>query len=303
MKLNMLSTYQQVISCRQLHELLLSISTHCLSSTVDSEKPLTNLIILDASIPPIGQMHQPEKQWPDFSLPNAKRFDLNKNFSDLSSPLPHTMPNSKYFQQQANALGITNEAQIIVYDDQGLFSAARAWYMFKSMGHKNVAVLDGGFPAWLESGFPVSSAKSSSIKVGNFTAKFSQDYFCNSDDIYKQLDFSENIIVDARANDRFEGKVVEPRKGIRSGHIPHSVNLPYSDLLKNGVLLPKNILEEKFKKINRQNKPMIMSCGSGVTACILALTADICGYQQFKVYDGSWSEWGADHTLPVITTD
>ena len=299
----MLSTYQQVISCRKLHELLLSTATPSLSATVDSEKPSTNFIILDASIPPVGQMPQPDKKWPEFVLPSAQRFDLNKNFSDLSNPLPHTMPNSEYFQQQANTLGITNDAQIIVYDDQGLFSAARAWYMFRSMGHKNVAVLDGGLPAWIDSGFPVSSAKSSFNRSGNFTAKFAKEYFCNSEYIYKQLDSGENIVVDARANARFSGKVAEPRKGIRSGHIPHSVNFPFSDLTINGLLLPKNILKEKFKKMNSQNKPMIMSCGSGVTACVLALTADICGYQQLKVYDGSWSEWGADHTLPVTTAD
>ena len=295
----MLPTYQQVISCHQLQELLFSTSIPDLISTIDSEVPKKSLIILDASIPPVGQMNHPERQWPDFSLPNAQRFDLNKNFSDLSNPLPHTMPSSEYFQQQANALGITNDAQIIVYDDQGLFSAARAWYMFKSMGHKNIAVLDGGLPEWLKLGFPVSSAKSTPTETGNFTAKFSKEYFCNSDDIYNQLDSDENIIVDARAGDRFEGKVAEPRKGVRRGHIPNSVNLPFSDLLKKGVLLPKNILEKKFKKINSQDKPMIMSCGSGVTACVLALTAEICGYQQMKVYDGSWSEWGANIILPV----
>jgi thiosulfate/3-mercaptopyruvate sulfurtransferase len=303
MKLNMLPTYQQVISCHQLHDLLLTTSIYNITPKLESEKPLTNLIILDASIPPVGKMHQPEKQWPEFSIPNAQRFDLNKNFSDLSNSLPHTMPNTSQFKQQANVLGITNDAQIIIYDDQGLFSAARAWYMFRSMGHKNVAVLDGGLPTWLESGFPVSSAKSFLSQVGNFIPKFCKEYFCNSQDIYKQLDSDENVIVDARANNRFEGKVAEPRKGIRSGHIPNSVNLPFSDLLKNGVLLPKNILEEKFKKINSQDKPMIMSCGSGVTACVLALTADICGYQQLKVYDGSWTDWGADFDLPITIVE
>ena len=219
----MLPTYQQVISCHQLHDLLLTTSIYNITPAQKSGKPLTNLIILDASIPPVGKLNQPEKQWPKFSLPNAQRFDLNKNFSDLSNSLPHTMPNTSHFQKQANALGIRNDAQIIVYDDQGLFSAARAWYMFRSMGHKNVAVLDGGLPAWIQSGFSVSSAKSFSSNIGNFIPKFCKEYFCNSQDIYKQLNSGEHIIVDARANERFEGKVAEPREGIRSGHIPHSV--------------------------------------------------------------------------------
>jgi thiosulfate/3-mercaptopyruvate sulfurtransferase len=298
MTLTMLSAYQQIVSCQQLHDLLFSTD----NLTVDPKKKPSNIILLDASIPPVGKMRSPVKHWPNFALPNAKRFDLNKNFSDLSNPLPHTMPSVEYFQQQAQALGVMNDSQIIVYDDQGLFSAARAWYMFRAMGHKNVAVLDGGLPAWLELDYPVSSVLYDSTESGNFTAKFYQEYFCSSQDIFQQLDTTELLVIDARAKDRFEGKVAEPREGIRRGHIPHSVNLPFSDLLKNGVLLPKNILEEKFKKINPQDKPMIMSCGSGVTACVLALVAEMCAYKHLQVYDGSWSEWGGDHQLPVVTS-
>jgi thiosulfate/3-mercaptopyruvate sulfurtransferase len=298
MTLTMLSAYQQIVSCQQLHDLLFSTD----NLTVDLKKQPSNIILLDASIPPVGKMGSPVKHWPNFALPNAKRFDLNKNFSDLSNSLPHTMPSVEYFQQQAQALGVMNDSQIIVYDDQGLFSAARAWYMFRAMGHKNVAVLDGGLPAWLELDYPVSSGLSYSIESGNFTAKFYKEYFCSSQDIFQQLDTTELLVIDARAKDRFEGKVAEPREGIRRGHIPHSVNLPFSDLLKNGLLLPKNILEEKFKKINPQDKPMIMSCGSGVTACVLALVAEMCAYKKLQVYDGSWSDWGGDHQLPVVTS-
>lgn len=295
----MLTTYQNIITCHQLHDLLYPTATSCLN--VDSDKPSNKVIILDASIPPVGKMQQPEKQWPEFTLPYAQRFDLNKNFSDLSNPLPHTMPNAEHFQQQAQVLGIDNDSQIIVYDDQGLFSAARAWYMFKAMGHKHVAVLDGGLPEWLKLGFPVCSAMPSKLKQGNFSATLSSDYFCNSQYICEQYILTDSLIVDARASDRFAGKVAEPRQGMRRGHIPNSVNLPFSDLLSDGLLLPKKSLQEKFKIINNQGTPMIMSCGSGVTACVLILAAEICGFKHLKVYDGSWSEWGADHHFPVTT--
>jgi thiosulfate/3-mercaptopyruvate sulfurtransferase len=293
------TTYQQIISCHQLHELL--YPTGVSSPAVDTKIPQTNLIILDASIPPVGKMKQPKQQWPNYALPSAQRFDLNEKFSDVSNPLPHTMPGMKQFQQQARALGVMSDAQIVVYDDQGLFSAARAWYMFRSMGHKNVAVLDGGLPAWLKLGFPVSPSKNPTIEIGNFTAEFYSNYFCNGQYIFEHLNSTDNLVVDARINTRFEGLVAEPRKGMRRGHIPNSVNLPFSDLLENGELLPKSALIRQFKKINNMKKPMIMSCGSGVTACVLALAADICGYKQINVYDGSWSEWGVNQRYPVIT--
>jgi thiosulfate/3-mercaptopyruvate sulfurtransferase len=293
MTINMPTDYQTILSCQQLHDLL----PKPLQSAFNS-----NLILLDASIPPVGKMPTPSKHWPAFTIASSQRFDLNKNFSDLSSSLPHTMPSAEQFQQQARALGINNDAQIVVFDDQGVFSAARAWYMFKSMGHKNVAVLDGGLPAWLEHNLTVSPAELGlAKKEGNFNAKLSTEYFCTHQAVHKHLFLTEQLIVDARAAARFEGRVAEPRKGIRSGHMPNAVNLVFSDLLDEGQLLPIVKLREKFQQVNKENKPMIMSCGSGVTACVLALAAELCGYDQIKVYDGSWSEWGLNAGLPIVT--
>jgi thiosulfate/3-mercaptopyruvate sulfurtransferase len=305
MMLFMLLTYQQTISCQQLYDLLLSTCSQISHTSENRQNDAISLsksiILLDASIPPVGKMNQPDKQWPDHTLPSAQRFDLNKNFSDLSNPLPHSMPSAEHFQQQVQLLGIPENSQIVVYDNQGIFSAARAWYMFKSMGHNNIAVLDGGLPAWLAAGFPTLPSPSKAKVCNTFNANFTQQYFCSSDEVYKQTLSGEQLILDARASSRFEGRVAEPRAGIRSGHMPNSVNLPFSDLLNNGLLLPVDTLKEKFKKLNSQNKPMIMSCGSGVTACVLALVADICNFKKVKVYDGSWSEWGADLSLPIVT--
>lgn len=278
--------FQQLISCIDLHSIL----------------DRSDLVLLDASIPPVGNMKAAEFSWPTHAIPNARRFDLNKDFSDLDSQLPHTMPSADHFERAAQALGINQQSQIVIYDDLGLFSAARAWYMFKAMGHKNVAVLDGGLPYWVKMNKPLVSAENnlkvaSKLLTGDFIAKANENYFCDWQEIEKQTQQQTELILDARANARFKGEAAEPRAGVRSGHIPNSKNLPFSDLLIEGVFKSTDDVVEIFKRLNANNKPMIMSCGSGVTACVLALAANISGLHDVRVYDGSWSEWGSlEHT-------
>lgn len=274
--------FQQLISCADLHAMLGS----------------KDLVILDASIPPVGNMAEPIFSWPNYRIPGACRFDLNKNFSDLASPLPHKMPTQLHFEQAAKALGINQDSQIVVYDDLGLFSAARAWYMFRAMGHKNIAVLDGGLPHWLKLNkpideLPIPTNTSNSKSDGNFIAITQANYFCHWRDVEEQTNTQVSLILDARASRRFQGLDAEPRVGVRSGHMPNAKNLPYSDLLAQGLFKSVEELTAIFSQINADKKTMIMTCGSGVTACVLALAADIVGYNTVQVYDGSWSEWGA----------
>ena len=278
----MMMYFQQLISCTDLHAILGN----------------KDLVILDASIPPVGNMAAPKYSWPEYRLPQARRFDLNKDFSDLNSNLPHTMPSASHFEQAAKKLGIHKQSQIVVYDDLGLFSAARAWYMFRAMGHDNIAVLDGGLPHWLILKKPIADLQrelnnDSFTVAGDFIANEQPYFFCHWRDIEKQIDSQEQLVLDARAIRRFKGLDPEPRAGVRSGHIPDSINLPYNDLLTSGLFKPVNELIDIFNNINVKDQAMIMSCGSGVTACVLALAAELSGYKNVRVYDGSWSEWGA----------
>ncbi len=274
--------FQQTISCVDLHAILGS----------------KNLIVLDASIPPVGNMTAPKYSWPEYRIPNARRFDLNQDFSNPNSNLPHTMPSAAHFELAAKALGINAESQIVVYDDLGLFSAARAWYMFRAMGHKNIAVLDGGLPYWLALNKPLAdtaldSVDDKSLVIGDFVAQQQAGFFAHWREVQSHTRSQAALILDARAHRRFIGADTEPRDGVRSGHMPNARNLPYTDLFKQGLFKPMNELVETFANINPKQQAMIMSCGSGVTACVLALAANMSGYHDVRVYDGSWSEWGS----------
>ncbi|XQW84821.1 sulfurtransferase [Thalassotalea piscium] len=273
-----------LISCEQLQSLLCQ----------------DNTIVLDASIPPVGGASLPDNRWPEVTIPGAIRCDINKEFSDHSASSPHTMLSESDFQNAVSKLGINNDSNIVVYDDLGLFSAARVWWMFKAMGHHTVYVLDGGLPRWIALNLPTKSAEQNfSHQPGNFTAHRQPLMFCQKEDVLAAISTHSAKILDARSAERFNGLVDEPRAGVRKGHIPSALNLPYSQLLENGMCKPNNILEQYLLKYAAKDELLIMSCGSGVTACILALAAEISGYSNITVYDGSWGEWGADHQLPI----
>ncbi len=275
--------YTQLISVKQLYAQLNN----------------DNLIILDASMPAVGGAKAAKQGWPHTVIPSARRFDIAKAFSDLTSHLPHTMPNEHYFTQQAQKLGINSNTQIVVYDDIGIFSSARPWWMFKAMGHKNIAVLDGGLPAWLAADLPTSSAITVNYSLGNFVGHFNNNYFCDANEVLHAITTASATVLDARSASRFSGQEQDPRQGVRSGHMPKALNLHYQSLQKDGIMLSKKELKQRFIDVGATKEPFIMSCGSGVTACILALSAEIIGYNQIKVYDGSWSEWGANSNFPI----
>ncbi|MCK0131793.1 sulfurtransferase [Flavobacteriaceae bacterium F08102] len=250
-----------------------------------------NLIILDATIPKVIDT---EAVGDSEQIKNARFFDIKKEFSEPKAPFPNTMVSAEVFEQKARSLGLNSSSMIVVYDRYGIYSSARAWYMLKAMGHQQVAVLDGGLPAWKQKGYPIEIPKNKKYPLGNFSVNPIQNAFVSYKDVLQAID--EGLpIVDARSPERFLAQVQEPRPGLRSGHIPSSKNLPYTRLLNDGFMLSPAQLNSLFKDKNK----VIFSCGSGVTACVLALGATLVGLDNHAVYDGSWTEWGSLQELPI----
>jgi thiosulfate/3-mercaptopyruvate sulfurtransferase len=242
-------------------------------------------------------------------IPNSLFFDFENEFVDKNTSFSHMMPSVNVFQCAARRLGLNLEDEIVVYDDFGNFCASRAWFMLLAMGFTNVKVLDGGLPEWLNGNHPTQKTLISPIATSSVELKPSANFgFVGADYITNNLSMlvSPQIttdfihIIDARSNGRYTGTDAEPRDNMRSGHIPTSSNIHYAAVQDNGAFKSYNKMGSLFEnqKIDLGNE-IVISCGSGITACIIAQAAFSLGANCIKVYDASWSEWGASQTLPI----
>ena len=249
-----------------------------------------SLLILDATIPKVGSK-KIEILEEKSQIKKAHFFDL-KDFSDAEAPLPNTMLTGEKFQQKAKQFGINNNHCIVVYDDLGIYSSPRVWWMFQLMGFENIAVLDGGFPEWKAKKYPIEKFSHKTLSKGCFTANYHFEKITFMTDVLANVSSKKYLVLDARSEGRFFGTEPEPRKEVRGGHIPNSKSLPHTDILDGTKMKPTDELKMIFETKNPENKPLIFSCGSGITASILALGATIAGIKNHSVYDGSWTEWG-----------
>lgn len=290
----MLSPTNNIVSAAWLNQQLFNTT-----DTTDTTRS-ASIVVLDASMFMPDVPRDPLQEFIEIRIPNARFFDFNHKIAAPNTDLPHMLPSAALFTTEVAKLGINNNSHVVIYDSQGMFSAPRGWWMFKAMGHDNVSVLDGGLPAWIAAGYATQTGIPAVNAMGDFDAEYRPDWVIDADTLCQKLDDTNLQIIDARPTARFLATVKEPRVGLRSGHMPNAKSLPFGELVANGHFLPVAELKHKFDAVSSDDQQLIFSCGSGVTACILALAAQVSGRDNVTVYDGSWTEWGANEKYPVV---
>jgi thiosulfate/3-mercaptopyruvate sulfurtransferase len=261
-----------------------------------------DVAVLDASwhLPTSGRDGKAE--FLSAHIPGALFFDIDE-IADTSSLYPHMLPSAEKFSSRMRKMGIGDGKKIIVYDTVGLYSAARAWWMFRVFGKEDVAILDGGFPKWKMEGRPIEDGEPPPRQERHFTARYQGMLVRDRNDVLRAIRSGQEQLVDARSVGRYAGIEPEPRPGVRSGHIPGARSLPYSTLVHDdGTLKSASDIEGAFAKAGIDpSRPVIAYCGSGVTAAVLSFGLAVAGRHDHTVYDGSWSEWGSEAELPIET--
>jgi thiosulfate/3-mercaptopyruvate sulfurtransferase len=273
------------------------VSTEWLAAHISD----ANVKVLDATFKLPGVLPLPKDDYLAAHLPGAVYFDVDA-VSDHSNPLPHMFPSAEQFGRDVGGLGIGNDDTIVVYDSGSWVAAPRAWWMFLSYGHRNVRVLDGGLKKWRAEGRAVESGEVKA-KPATFKASYDERRVRSVEQMVANVASRAEQVIDARAAERFEGRAAEPRPGIRSGHIPGARNVPYNNLFDaSGAMKPLEELRKAFAGAGVDlAKPIVTSCGSGVSAGALTIALYRLGVTDTALYDGSWSEWGKEGGPPIAT--
>ena len=273
------------------------ISTEALAAKLGSP----TLRLVDASWYLPAMNRNATAEYEAVRIPGAVRFDIDA-VADTSIPLPHMLPSAAAFAEAVGAMGISETDEIVVYDGAGLFSAPRVWWTFRLFGATNVRILDGGLPKWKAEGRPLDTAAPAAPNAAIFAAKLDAARVVNLHDVVGILAEGSATVVDARPAERFRGDAPEPRPGVRAGHMPGAKSVPASTVVADGRLADEATLRAAFAEVDLA-KPIVTSCGSGVTAAILWLALETLGTPRARLalYDGSWSEWGVAEGTAVVT--
>lgn len=273
------------------------VSTAWLAERLDAP----DIKLVDASWYLPAEERDPRGEYAAAHIPGAVFFDIDEISAD-GTDLPHMLPSPAKFGSRVQKLGIGDGSRVVVYDGWGVRSAARAWWTFRAMGYEDVVVLDGGLPKWIAEGRPITD-RTTPVRERHFTVRVANDLVRDRAQVARSLDTKREQVVDARPAARFRGEAPEPRVGLKAGHMPGALSLPMSELIApGGTMKPVAALERLFADAGVDiRKPVVTSCGSGITACVLALGLARLGRWRTAVYDGSWAEWGQAEGCPVVT--